>query len=119
MSLRKPDPNSQAVYSTDSGSLETAEKSRAPDLAPASPKSQVLKLRLETKGRGGKAVTVIAGASGPNEAVEELARKLKSLCGAGGTVKTEGRDHQIEIQGDHRPKIATRLRELGFTVKGA
>jgi translation initiation factor 1 len=45
----------------------------------------------------------------------ELASSLKRYCGSGGTVKAGA----IEIQGDHRERLAARLRELGFTVKVA
>ena len=39
--------------------------------------------------------------------------EFKRLCGAGGTV----RDRAIEIQGDHRERLAERLRTLGYRVK--
>lgn len=59
---------------------------------PASPKPQI---RIEK--RNGKAVTVIAGLHTYGaERLEKIARELKALCGAGGTVK----DGKIEIQGD-------------------
>ena len=44
---------------------------------------------------------------------EARAADLKRLCGAGGGVK----DGAVEIQGDHRERVAARLRELGYTVK--
>ncbi len=119
MSLRKIDPNSVPVYSTDPRNIEPTAAAKHLDSTAHSPRSQVLKLRLETKGRGGKAVTVITGLSAPGDAAENLARMLKSLCGAGGTVKTEGKESEIEVQGDHRPKIAARLRQMGFIIKGA
>lgn len=56
-------------------------------------------------------VTVIRGLSAKD--VEERAAELKRLCGAGGAVK----DGAIEIQGDHRERIAARLRGLGYIVK--
>jgi translation initiation factor 1 len=45
--------------------------------------------------------------------LRELATELKRLCGSGGTVA----DGNVEIQGDHREKVAARLAELGFSVK--
>jgi translation initiation factor 1 len=45
--------------------------------------------------------------------LKELARKLKQLCGSGGTVK----DGEIEIQGEHRERIAEALRSMGYKVK--
>jgi translation initiation factor 1 len=35
------------------------------------------------------------------------------MCGAGGTL----RDGVIEIQGDHRDRLAERFRALGYRVK--
>ena len=58
-------------------------------------------------------MTIITGIPGGQDARDELATSLKRLCGSGGTVK----DTAIEIQGDHRERVAGRLRELGFTVK--
>ncbi len=65
----------------------------------------------ETAGRGGKTVTVVANFVGiglPEK--EQLAKKMRNACGAGGTVK-EGR---IEIQGDRREIVAKVLTEAGF-----
>jgi translation initiation factor 1 len=73
-----------------------------------------LRVRLETKGRKGKGMTVISGFHHTAEDLADLARALKTLCGAGGTV----RDDTIEIQGDHRTKIIDALKARGFTVKG-
>jgi translation initiation factor 1 len=47
--------------------------------------------------------------------LKSLAKKLKQECGSGGTVK----DGVIEIQGEHREKIADVLRKLGYKVKVA
>ena len=62
-------------------------------------------------GRNGKVVTVIRGL--PARDLEARASDLKRLCGAGGAVK----DGAVEIQGDHRERVAERLRGLGHTVK--
>jgi translation initiation factor 1 len=68
----------------------------------------------DRKGRRGKTVTVIKGLPGPRPRLDEVAGTLKRLCGSGGAVTDEG---DVEIQGDHRERVADRLRELGFTVK--
>jgi translation initiation factor 1 len=47
--------------------------------------------------------------------LDELAARLKKLCGAGGTVK----DGRIEIQGDHRDRLVAELCRLGFQAKRA
>ena len=70
-----------------------------------------MRIRRETSGRKGSAVTTVNGI--PDTEVKALAKMLKKHCGSGGTVK----NGVIEIQGDHRDKVATVLSEAGFTVK--
>src|SRR5215469_7044639 len=67
----------------------------------------------EVAGRAGKGVSVIHGLPLDAAALEELATRLKRLCGAGGAVK-EG---AIEIQGDHRDRLVAELRKLGYDAK--
>jgi translation initiation factor 1 len=62
-------------------------------------------------GRGGKVVTVIAGL--PFQEAPALGTELKKLCGTGGTVRGD----VVEIQGDHRERIADVLRKRGYQVK--
>jgi len=69
---------------------------------------------LETQGRKGKSVTIIAGLHHNPATMEEIARILKQYCGAGGTVKRGN----IEIQGDQRVKVKEKLQEIGYMVKG-
>ena len=111
----------RTVYSTDPDFVPPCEvcgqppaDCRCPPAAPATPaKQQVVRLRLEKKGRGGKAVTVVEGLSGPPAFIEETARTLKEACGTGGTVK-EG---AIELQGDQRARAAAALAARGYRVK--
>jgi len=80
----------------------------------APPKTDgVIRVRKETKGRGGKTVTVAEGANLAGDALRDLGKALKQLCGTGGTVK----DGMILIQGDHRETIIGELKNRGFTVK--
>ena len=72
-----------------------------------------LRIHLETKGRKGKGVTVIQGFHHTDHDLAAIARNLKTLCGAGGTVK----DNTVEIQGDHRETVAARLEAMGFRLK--
>jgi translation initiation factor 1 len=72
-------------------------------------------VRRESKGRGGKTVTVISGVPLSDDAVKLLAGELKRRCGTGGTVK----DGVIEIQGDHRELLLSELAAKGYKVKAA
>ena len=107
------------MYSTDRGLIAPL---RAPSpspragtapTAPRAPDDGVVRLFRDRSGRGGKTVTLIRGLPERGAALEARAGELKRLCGAGGAVK----DGAVEIQGDHRDRLAARLRELGHTVK--
>ncbi len=105
--------NSRPVYSTEHGRLSPSDRRRETPLSADSraPNDGVVRIFRDRSGRQGKVVTVIRGL--PARDLEARATELKRLCGAGGAVK----DGTVEIQGDHRERIACRLRELGHTVK--
>ncbi|HEY9679003.1 MAG TPA: hypothetical protein V6C76_13420 [Drouetiella sp.] len=89
-----------------------------PKPQPPTPKElaqAMVRVFLESKGRGGKKVTVITGIPLNDAALEDLTTKLKRTCGTGGTLK----DGQIEIQGDHRSKLIEELQKLGYKPKKA
>jgi translation initiation factor 1 len=65
------------------------------------------------KRRYGKVMTVVVGIDESDINMDELARKLKTKCAAGGTVK----DGRIELQGEHKKKVQEALEEMGFTVE--
>ena len=77
------------------------------------PQQQTAYLHRESKGRGGKTVTLVKNLVLSPADMKSLTKKLKAVCGSGGTVK-EG---LIEIQGEHREKIAAALEKLGYKVK--
>ena len=107
MSKKKSSYNG-IVYSTDpefkTNEEEILEETKGPD-------QQQLKIRLDTKHRSGKAVTLIEHFSGTEDDLEKLGKQLKSFCGTGGSVK----DRQIIIQGDQREKIFQWLVKQGYT----
>jgi len=103
-------------------SWEDLQKMGNPANAPAEPEERkmgqnhfvsqsTIRVHLEKKGRGGKAVSIIRGLKMTDTMQKEIAKKLKSLCGVGGTQKNQ----EIIIQGDHRDKIIDYLKKLGAT----
>lgn len=76
------------------------------------PKLQKLRIRLDTKHRAGKAVTLVEGFIGVTADMEDLGKKLKNYCGSGGSVK----DGEIIVQGDHRDKVLQWLLKNGFAL---
>jgi translation initiation factor 1 len=94
----KPDA-SGFVYSTDPNFSFQPDKENEQETL--EPHQQKLKIKLETKRRAGKAVTIVENFLGANNDLDELGKKLKNFSGTGGSVK----DGQIIIQGDQREKI--------------
>jgi predicted translation initiation factor SUI1 len=99
------------------GRDDAPDPAREPGLPkPATPKKvHTVKLSRETAGRRGKGVTVVSDLPLTEDQLKELATKLKNACGTGGTAK----DGRLEIQGDHRDKLAAELEKLGYKVKRA
>lgn len=73
---------------------------------------QKLRVKLDTKQRAGKVVTLIDGFSGTTGDMEALAKQLKTKCGAGGSVK----DGFIIIQGDYKDKVILWLKDWGYVL---
>jgi translation initiation factor 1 len=92
-----------------------ATRPRAQESAPATSAAARVRVAREVAGRGGKGVTVVSGLTLDTAQLEELAARLKRLCGAGGAVK----NGRIEIQGEHRDRLVAELGRLGFEAKRA
>ncbi len=117
MSKRK-NPKGGLVYSTDAGRLcpqchrPVAECVCGKD-RPVAVGDGIVRLHRETKGRGGKAVTLVRGLPLAGKELMGLARALKQKCGVGGALKGD----TIEIQGDQRQVLKAELESRGYTVK--
>jgi len=117
MSKRKNSAQ-RLVYSTDGGRLCPQCHRPVTDCVcgkdrPAATGDGIVRLHRETKGRGGKAVTIVRGLPLAGPELKTLAKTLKQKCGVGGALKGD----DIEIQGDQRTVIKTELENRGYTVK--
>lgn len=106
------------VYATDRGRLcpgcgAPAEQCRCRRESQPSGGDGIVRLHRESKGRGGKVVTIIRGLPLAGDELKALAKKLKQKCGVGGAIK----DGCVEIQGDQRQLIKTELEKSGYQVK--
>jgi len=81
------------------------------DVVTPAANQQRLRVRLDTKQRAGKIVTLVDGFSGNTADLEELGKRLKTKCGTGGSAK----DGLILIQGDYKEKVVAWLKEWGYT----
>ena len=115
--MRKP-AKGGLVYSTDSGRMcPSCRQAVAGCLckqqtAPAAAAGGKVRVSCETKGRGGKAVTLVRGLSLGTVALADLGKQLRTLCGTGGTVK----DGVVELQGDHVERVMAHLKSSGQVV---
>lgn len=100
---------SPLVYSTDPNfKLDDNEKEEQETLLPA---AQKIKVRTDKKHRGGKVVTLIENFVGTTADKEDLGKKLKAVCGTGGSVK----DNEILVQGDNTAKVLQWLIKNGYS----
>jgi len=101
--------NSQLVYSTNPDLKDNIDTDQN-EAGTTPSRQQTVYIERDRKKRAGKVVTVISGVTGD---LKPLLKELQKLCGSGGTAKAG----QIEIQGDHREKIAEHFRQKGYKVK--
>ena len=95
--------------------LATQVKAIAQGKADAQKAKDVVRVSRETKGRGGKAVTLVTGITLADKDLDALGKQLKASCGSGGTVK----DGVIEVQGDHIDRVVALLVAQGYKAKRA
>ena len=105
---KKKTGSSGIVYSTDPD-FRTEDDAPVEETLPT--KQQRLRVRLDTRQRAGKAVTLVEGFAGKKEDLEDLGKKLKTHCGTGGSAK----DGEIIVQGDQRDKITQWLLNNGYS----
>jgi translation initiation factor 1 len=117
----KNNANSGLVYSTETGRMcpqcrQALAACSCKSGAKAAPSGDgVVRVSRQTKGRGGKCVTLIKGVALDATALAALGKQLRTACGSGGTVK----DGVIEIQGDHCDLVVATLQKLGHQPKRA
>ena len=107
--IKKKPNDSGIVYSTNP-EFKLEEDVPLEETPPA--KQQKLRVRLDTRQRAGKAVTLVEGFNGKEEDRSALGKKLKAYCGTGGSVK----DGLIIVQGDQRDKLLQWLLKNGYTA---
>lgn len=108
--IKKNKPDARGfVFSTDPSFRFEEEAAEIQDTLPAN--QQKLRIRLDTKQRAGKAVTLVTGFVGKEEDLEDLGKKLKNFCGTGGSVK----DGEAIVQGDQRDKVLQWLLKNGYS----
>lgn len=109
--MKKNKNISGIMFSTDPNFEYQFEDNEVQETLP--PNQQNLRVQLDKKQRGGKAVTLVTGFIGTDTDLQDLGKMLKSKCGVGGTVK----DGEILVQGDFREKIMEILQKLNYKVK--
>jgi translation initiation factor 1 len=120
MTMPSNHSNSRPVYSTESGRLcpdchQAIAQCICGKTRPRPAGDGVVRVSRESKGRGGKQVTLVKGLPLDDAALQALGKQLKSACGSGGTVK----DGVIEIQGEHIERLLELLAKQGWKAKRA
>ena len=100
------------VYSTNPQFMQEQESEEEKETT-LPPSEQRLKIMLDKKNRKGKEATIITGFAGSDDDLKELARRLKTKCGVGGSA----RGGEILIQGDRRQKVKELLEKEGYNAR--
>ncbi len=108
------------VYSTDAGRMCPACRRPVADCQckarPVAPAGDgIVRVSREKQGRAGKLVTLVRGLPGDAEALAAWGKRLRTSCGAGGTVK----DGVVEVQGDHADRVVALLQQAGLKARRA
>ncbi|QHS61421.1 translation initiation factor [Chitinophaga agri] len=112
MSKKKFNTNTGGiVYSTNPDFKPESDEPEEIETLP--PAQQQLRVKLDTKQRAGKVVTLVDGFVGKEEDLEKLGKELKTKCGTGGSAK----DGLILIQGDYKEKVVKWLQDWGYKAK--
>ena len=102
----------KTVWSSEQGDLRKKEHTPR-NVKSLPPHQQTAYLHRDSKGRSGGTVTLVKNLVLSTDDMKGLAKRLKQVCGSGGTVK----ENIIEIQGEQRQRIAEELKKLGYKVK--
>jgi translation initiation factor 1 len=111
MSKKKQGRSDGLVYSTNQDFYNDYDEERS-EQGTLPKEKQKLRVKLDTRQRAGKVVTLVEGFAGTNDDLEALGKQLKTKCGTGGSAK----DGLIIIQGDYKEKIIAWLKEWGYAL---
>ena len=101
--------NSNLVYSTDVGRIGSKNSSLSTNLQ----STNIIALKLDTKARKGKVVTVASGFNLSQVEIKSVMKQLKKKCSTGGTVK----NGSIELQGNFLESVKSELTRQNFNIK--
>lgn len=117
--MMKSSAHSTLVYSTEVGQIcpgcRQAVARCACQAAPVTVGDGTVRVSRQSKGRGGKTVTLVKGLALDAAGLAALGKQLRAACGAGGTVK----DGVLEVQGDHCDTVLAALKKHGYNAKQA
>lgn len=100
------------LHTSDGGTVGGSKDANNADSKNSGSKDSI-RVSRESKGRGGKTVTIVSGLTLDDAKLQELSKRLKQVCGTGGTVK----DGKIEIQGDQCDRVLAELQNRGYKAK--